>query len=290
VIDDPMDAQLAALDPSRREAPPAPGSVRHASILERAMSGTDTDTTTLAPVPEPAPARRSSRRYRYVGAAAAAALVAVVAGAVLTGRGADDSDPISVVSSAAEATGEVTSFRASFEEETDYSVSTGTIEVNGDRFRVEVSDTSKEDGHVEGTTTIVIGRHAWEMLPDGSTHTSTSGGHTKSFGSSSQAVVAAALSGEDVAVVGRETVRGEPTTHFRITLDDTARSALAGLEQRTLGWFGLNFPVVVHTVDVWVGGDLIRRIQVETDYTSTTIEYYDFGAAIDIQAPDWAGR
>jgi hypothetical protein len=116
VIDDPMDAQLAALDPSRREAPLAPGSVRHASILEHAMSGTSTGT--LASVPAPEPVRRRRRRPRHLGAAATAvavALVAVVACAAVLLRGPDDPDPISVVSSAADTTAEVTSFRVTLD-------------------------------------------------------------------------------------------------------------------------------------------------------------------------------
>jgi hypothetical protein len=284
VIDDPMDALLAPLDPSGTEAPPAPGSARYASILERAMSDTDT----LTPILLTGRPGRPHRWRRYV-AAVAATLVAVVASAALLGRGADDPDPISVVSSAAERTGDVTGLRASFEEETDYAVTTGMIEVNGNGYRLEVSATSKEDGHVERDITVVIGRHAWQKLPDGSTHTTLARrGGMEPFGSSSQAVVAAALSGSDVAVVGHETVRGEPTTHFRVTLDDAARSALEDLEPGIVGWFGLNVPVVVRTVDVWVGGDLIRRIQVQTDYSSTTTDYFDFGADIDIERLDWA--
>ncbi len=192
----------------------------------------DTDTTTLADVPAPEP----PRRWRpYLGAAAAAALVTVVAGAALLGRGPDDPDPISVVSSAAESTAEVTSLRATLEKETQHSVTTGTIEVSGDRARIEVSGTSKENGQVEGNTTIIIGRDAWEERLDGGTETYTLDDPIKPFGSSSQAVVAAALSAEDVAVVGRETVRGVPTTHYRITLDDAARAALAGLEPGARG-------------------------------------------------------
>src|SRR5262245_56229451 len=279
-----MDAVLAPLDPSRTEAPPAPGSARYASILERAMSDTDT----LTPISLTGRPGRPRRGRRYLGAAAAAALMAVVASAALVGRGADDPDPISVVSSAAERTGEVTSFRASFEEETDYRVTTGTVDVNANGYRREASDIFKDDGHVERDTVILIGHRVWEQLPDGSTETRPIRLPMRPFGSSSQAGVAAALSGEDVAVVGQETVRGEPTTHFRITLDDAARSALADLDWSVVGWFGLNTPAVVNTVDVWVGGDLIRRIKVETDYSSTTTDYYDFGADIVIEPPDWA--
>jgi len=90
-------------------------------------------------------------------------------------------------------------------------------------------------------------------------------------------------------VVGRETVRGVPTTHYRITLDDAARAGLAGLEPGARGWFDLSDPEEVRTVDVWVGGDLIRRMQVQSDDSTSTTDYYDFGADIAIEPPDRAG-
>jgi hypothetical protein len=294
VIDDPMDAQLAALDPSRREAPPAPGSVRHASILERAMSGTGT--TPLASVPASEPARRRRRRPRHLGAAAAAmvvALVVVVACAAVLLRGPDDPDPISVVSSAADTTAEVTSFRVTLDTHDQYSDGTGTIEVDGDRMRVQVSGTYR-DGPVEGSTTVYIGLDSYEERLDGGRETARLDQPMAPFGSASQAVLAAALSGHDVAVAGQETVRGVPATHYRIILDDASRTALADLGPEMLGWFGLVDPDQVRTIDVWVGGDLIRRLRVQSLIEGAesvrTAEYYDFGAAIHIQPPDWAGQ
>jgi hypothetical protein len=280
-----MDARLASLDPSRREAPPAPGSARYASILERAMSGTDTDTATPAPLTDRP--RPRHRRRPYLGAAVAAALVAVVAAVALLGRAGDDPDPISVVASAADSTAEVTSLRATLARETEHSLTSGTFEVTGDRVRIQLSGTY-DDGHVEGNTTIIIGRDTWEERLDGGTETYTLDTPIEPFGSSSQAVVAAALSAEDVTVVGHETLRGVPTTHYRITLDEAARSALAGLGEEALGWFGLDSPEGIRTVDVWVGGDLIRRMQVQGEGDTSTTDYYDFGADIVIERPAWA--
>ena len=294
MIDDPMDAHLAALDPSRREAPPAPGSVRHASILERAMSGTGT--TPLASVPASEPARRRPRRPRHLAATATAvavALVAVVACAAVLLRGPDDPDPLSVVSSAADTTAEVTSFRVTLDTHDQYSDGTGTIEVDGDRMRVQVSGTYR-DGPLEGSTTVYIGLDSYEERLDGGRETARLDQPMAPFGSASQAVLAAALSGHDVAVAGQETVRGVPATHYRIILDDASRTALADLGPEMLGWFGLVDPDQVRTIDVWVGGDLIRRLRVQSLIEGAesvrTAEYYDFGAAIDIQPPAWAGQ
>ncbi len=40
---------------------------------------------------------------------------------------------------------------------------------------------------------------------------------------------------------------------------------------------------------MWVGGDLIRRMQVQSDDSTSTTDYYDFGADIAIEPPDRAG-
>ncbi|HEY7073065.1 MAG TPA: hypothetical protein VH479_23260 [Acidimicrobiales bacterium] len=289
MIDDPMDAQLALLDPARREAPPAPGSVRHASILERAMSATDRDTATLAPLPEPRSARRRHRWRPYAATLAAAVAVAVVAGAALLPRGAGSPDAVSLVSSAAGTTAKVTSLRVSIEHEDQYSSGTGSIEISGNRMRVQVNGTYS-DGHTEGSTTVYLGLVSYQQNLDGGTETDRRDRPLPPFVSSSEAVLDAALSGQDVAVVGQETVRDVPATHYRITLDATARAALAGVDPEKLAWFDLENPDQVRTVDVWVGDDLVRRLRVTGDDGSVrSAEYYDFGADIRIQAPDWAG-
>jgi len=286
VIDDPMDAQLAVLDPARREAPPAPGSVRHASILERALSGTD---TTLVPVPQPESARPRRRWRPYAVAMAAAVVVVAVACAALLPRDSGDADAVGLLSSAADTTAVVTSLRVAIAEEDRYHAGTRTLEVVGDRVREQTYGTYR-DGHVEGATTVFMGVDVYEERIDGGRETFRLDRTVSPFASSSQAVLDAATSSHDVAVVGQDTVRDVATTHYRITLDAASRSALAGLDPEVLGWFGLaDGADQVRTVDVWVGGDLIRRMRVKGDESVWTADYYDFNAHIDVQPPDWAG-
>lgn len=75
------------------------------------------------------------------------------------------------------------------------------------------------------------------------------------FASSSEAVVLAALSGARVEDLGEAQVRDEATTHYRISLDDTAKNALAALDAGQLAWFELEYPKQASTVDVWVADD-----------------------------------
>jgi hypothetical protein len=218
---------------------------------------------------------------------AAAAVPVVVASAALLPR--DTPDAVSLLSSAAETTAEVTSLRIALTEEDQYSDSTVTIEVaGGDRMRVQVYGTYR-DGHVEGSTTVYMGVDSYEETLDGHREAYRIDQPIPPFDSSTQAVLAAALSGDQVAVVGQETVRDVPTTHYRITVDDAARAALADVDPMARSWLDLEDLETVRTVDVWIGGDLIRRVRVESEDSVSTAEYYDFGARIDIQPPDWAG-
>lgn len=95
---------------------------------------------------------------------------------------------------------------------------------------------------------------------------------------SSAAVVRAALAGGDVVDVGDETGRGVRTTHYRVTIDDAGRAALAALPANQRAWFRLQ-DLRADRLDVWVAGDLIRRlhIRVEEDDSDTTVDYFDFG-------------
>lgn len=71
--------------------------------------------------------------------------------------------------------------------------------------------------------------------------------------------------------VGREDVRGVETVRYRLTVAcDGARLACDG----------------VAPVDVWIDDDgLLRRIQIDDDSGEGTIEFFDFGAEIEIEAP-----
>lgn len=90
-----------------------------------------------------------------------------------------------------------------------------------------------------------------------------------------------------VETLGEETVRGVPTTRYRLTLDlarliETAseqqraqlREELEGRERKTA-------PVEVSIDDV----GLARRIRFVIDGDPVSIDFFDFGIAVDVQAP-----
>lgn len=95
----------------------------------------------------------------------------------------------------------------------------------------------------------------------------------------------------EVKAVGEESVRGVSTTHYRVTIDlkraldrvpaDLKAQASAGLER--MGTTTL-------PADVWIDGDgQARKISMSFDTpaggVSETIEYYDYGAPVDVTAP-----
>ena len=100
----------------------------------------------------------------------------------------------------------------------------------------------------------------------------------------------------EIRQVGTEEVRGVPTTHYRGAIDiekviDRApageRAALRE-ELELLGEDG--FPKTI-PFDVWIDDDgLARRVRLELAPGKTggaeTIEFYDFGVAVDVQPPD----
>ncbi|MCS7006192.1 MAG: hypothetical protein RMM28_03400 [Thermoleophilia bacterium] len=71
--------------------------------------------------------------------------------------------------------------------------------------------------------------------------------------------------------VGREDVRGVETVRYRVMVTCAgARLACDG----------------VVPVDVWIDdGGLLRRIQIDDDIGEGTIEFFDFGAEVEIEAP-----
>jgi predicted small secreted protein len=94
----------------------------------------------------------------------------------------------------------------------------------------------------------------------------------------------------DVKRIGSEKVRGADTTHYRVTIDPEKALAEVPAEQRArvqenLGKLGGPIPV-----EVWIDGDgQARKITMNVDAAgakvSTTIEYFDFGAKVDVNAP-----
>jgi hypothetical protein len=111
------------------------------------------------------------------------------------------------------------------------------------------------------------------------------------FGQADPAASMDALRGVDgVTRVGEEEVRGEPTVHYRGTVDVTkAMAELPESLRRRLssvpGLFGRPW-----TVDVWIDADgRTRRMAIALDSTAMSmtqeIEFFDFGADVDLSAP-----
>jgi hypothetical protein len=103
--------------------------------------------------------------------------------------------------------------------------------------------------------------------------------------------------GGELAVVGRENLGGVSTTHYRVVVD---RAEEMRLELAAAGWKAVNVERYVEQlqprteqVDVWVDADGVARRVVETSTapeplpeTTVTTTYYDFGATVDVAAPD----
>jgi outer membrane lipoprotein-sorting protein len=301
VNDDELLGALRGLDPvsagaARAGAPPGPGSDRYHQILERAMHPTDltlTNDNAVGPAdsaPAPPPVRR---RYRRVAALAAAA---VTVGAVATGVGLLGPDgapsPAAALSRAADATAEVASLRATLTQTGDGNEHRSEIAVSGADMRIESYGTYA-DGHVEGSTTVVIDDQITQVALDGSVETSTIGDDSerlRPFAASSAAVVDTVLAGGDVTDLGAESVDGVDARHYRIDLDSATRQALAELDPIELAWFELEYPDEVTNLDVWVAEDLIRRIDITSEISAngppetvtTRVDYFDLNSDVTI--------
>jgi hypothetical protein len=273
----PDDEVLAALDPTLRDAPPAPGSPRYQAILERAM----TQTLSTAPTSfQPAPAKRRWKGWTAAAAGLAAAAVAAVM--VLPGQ---TPSAAAAVLTASDKTAKATTGRAQVVNTGDGAgtSSTANAEFNGADVRIVYP------AHANGTMIVT-------MLGD-KRITSTPGGAITNevtvppserftpFARSAADVVRAALSSAaSVQKIGTEKVRGAEATHYRVKLTATSRAALGKLSPSETFWFDLEAPGDVATVDVWVADDLIRRVKVAGDRNSTT-EFWDFGSRIEVKRP-----
>ena len=71
--------------------------------------------------------------------------------------------------------------------------------------------------------------------------------------------------------IGEEDVRGEPTVHFRLTVDREAAGLRDGPGETA--------------VDVWLADELLRRISYEERGARATTEFFDFGIDVDVVAP-----
>lgn len=299
--DDELLGALTGLDPMRTGgadagAPPDPRSHRYHQILERAMQLTDvppTNDDAVRPAertPTPRPVRRRHRRAAML-AAAAAMIGAMVTGAVVLGVNGGP-DPVAALSRAADATAEVTSLRATLTRTGNGQEHRSEIAVSGDDQRIE-SHGTYADGHVEGSTTVVIDDQITQVALDGSVETSTiddDSERLRPFAASSAAVVDTVLASGDVTDLGSASVDGIEARHYRLDLDNASRQALAGLDPTQLAWFQLDYPDEITTLDVWVADDLIRRIDITSEVSAdgepatvtTRVDYFDFNSDVTI--------
>lgn len=316
--DDGLDAldRLRLLDPLavNGEQPPVKGSTRYQSILERAMHPTRTDAeapTPTVPAPTPPgpttdpghrpldgtpPARRGrhGRRRRRATLSVVAAAFAITVGATVL-RPDSGVSPAAALARAADATADVTSLRGTLTEVDPASESTGSFEVARDDLRFERRGTYA-DGHLEGSTTVMIGDEVTQVALDGSVERSTideDDERLEPFHTSSAAVVAAVVEHGEPADLGTEPIDGTDATHYRIEPDDAVRRSLAALDAGVLGWFQLDDVEQLTSLDIWVADDLIRRVQVVSFSTSettntpgertVTMAFHDFNADIEIE-------
>ena len=223
-------------------------------------------------------------------AAAVAVAAALVVGVVVLQPGSTPlaPTPAAALGDAADATATVTSYRATaslVDHSTDPDSPppvTYEIEADGDATRLTFHE---EETGASGVLT-VIGLDQWVTRDGETTHEVLAEEDTNlPYASSSAAVVEAALESATVEDLGREQVQGVEATHYRITLDQAGKEALAALSPRVVAQFELEYPSVGDRLDIWVADDLIRRLRVDTEIRRTDIELRDFGADIDIQPP-----
>ncbi len=300
--EDTPEERLTRLDPVRTDPAPRRGSTRYESILETAMNTANVPIpmTESQGLPDPAspviafeesstrrrgPRRpRRSRRFVLTGAAAAAVLAAV---AVVALGSNEQPSAAATVAEAATNTGEITRLRARLTRQIgDEPKSISTAEIDGSNLRINYAG---DDGP---TVMTIVGDTVWETVADETTsqpYDEIAQGRLAPFGSSSEAVVRAALHQSEVEAIGPERVGGVDATRYRIRPSTATRAALSDLTPAVLGWFELEHPEQVTEIDVWVTDDLIHRIQVTSDAGDTvgsaTIDFYDFGADITITPP-----
>ncbi len=275
--DDVLLHELTGLDPAAGDTPPARGSNRYHSILETAM----TPQTLTATAPSLVPPIRRGRRQ---AAGAVAAAVALLAGVGVFRPGSELS-AAATVQRAADAMVSVDSLRAEVTR----------LDADGvvmDRAVAELSEGDMAtfvafgDGELQAGFA-VIGDTVYEVV-DGTVIPRPRGSNDflAPFDDSSAAVVDRGLVGAQVDEVGSAEVRGLATDHYRITLADESRDALASLSPAELAWFELEYPDEVEALDVWIADDLVRRIRVvNLDGSVAVTEFWDLGEDITVLPP-----
>jgi hypothetical protein len=275
---------IGGLDPTLRDAPPAPGSPRYQAILETAMTQ-----TTLLPTPatgRPAPtrpARPARRRWVFAGSAVTAVAAALAAVVVLAPGGSKQS-PSAVVLTAADHLGAVAGLRA----DSTYTdrlgqVTRSTIEVDGATARI-VDHRSAADGGTL-TVTLIGGRRYAQAGGNLSSMPATGDNSLAPYPDAARDVVTAVVGDSAVTRAGTDDVRGTKSTHYHLDMSGTAQHKLSRLPVTELAWFDLDSPQDVRSLDVWVAGGTLRRVTMTATFGTTDTVLYDLGAAITITAP-----
>jgi hypothetical protein len=272
--------ELRRLDPALRDAPPAPGSVRYDTILERAMSLQTADPTTHASTQPQRPPR--SRRWLTWAAAGTGVAASVLTTVVVLGG--DSTSAAAAVLTAAERVENVVTLRGTTHSENKTGgASNSTIEANGADMRIVTRD------DIGTVSTTIVGGIAYESTSDsdGTPHKNTGPNQNglAPFAEATGNVVQAALDGADVTDKGTEQVRGADATHYRVQLTAESRRALAALPAGQTAWFEVDHPEQITSIDIWTAGDLIRRIAVDQPERRTLTEFYDFGQPVTITKP-----
>jgi hypothetical protein len=247
-----------------------------------------------------APGRRRARWW--VGAGLAVVLLAIVVFAVAQGGGGGG--PLNAIAKAAEVTQREAGGRATFRAvvtssttpegltETgslifdDSGRARGTLTVRGHSTGREEEILAISDG-----TTSYMSSEAFESIPEGKKWMELDLSSARSDAGASEPAQGSPQEGlkiledvDGVEEIGKEDVRGVPTTHYRGTLPAAAEV------------FGVKTHASAVNVDVWIDAqDRVRRVQVAvtttlnegegSTTTEMTIDYVSFGRVPKIEIP-----
>jgi hypothetical protein len=99
---------------------------------------------------------------------------------------------------------------------------------------------------------------------------------------------------EDITEVGQEDVRGDATTHYRVTLDLQKAAEAGGQEAATTQEMLQSMSTTTVPADVWIDGEgrmrkmtyaLEMNVGGQAFSSDTTVELWDFGVAVDVTPP-----
>ncbi len=276
---------VTALDPIGDERPPSPGSDRYLKILENAMHADIEATTDLSDGTSTEKDRFSRHRRTRRRFTAAAAAVLVIAAAALVAQSANAPNAQATVSEAARALAEITSLEAKLTATSPHQQSTSHLRVNGDNFEIKDS-TTYADGHSEASTTTVVDGVRYEEIEGEITRSPTrTGDRLTPFGSASEAVISAAMTGASVIDAGSERVGSADSTRFDVKLSEASVAALSALSPSELAWFELEYPDQVDSISIWIGDGVIRQVTIGQGDSVTKLTYSSFNSDITISAP-----